>query len=75
MEYEITMMKGCFRHSIVLCRENKEVLRNKFAVFRTERRMHTGVSYLKVQIYFFTIPKFGIEIPDSQAVKGAGLYK
>ena len=35
----------------------KEVLRNKFAVFRTERRMHTGVSFLKVQIYFFTIPK------------------
>ena len=35
----------------------KEVLRNKFAVFRTERRMHTGVSFLKVQIYFFIIPK------------------
>lgn len=38
----------------------KAVLRDKFAVFSTGRRMYTGVSFLKAQIYFFTIPK---EVP------------
>jgi hypothetical protein len=36
-------------------KHNKEVLRNKFAGFRTERRWYTGVLFLNMQIYFFTI--------------------
>ncbi len=58
---------------MVCCQGMERVSRNIFAGFRTGRSIYTGVSLLKVQIYFQTIPmeEKREKMPDKKAFEAA----